>query len=166
MSQPRSFQPREGPRRTCTGTCRRHSTLLPLLRGGEDQGRPVVVSLYRNSGICDTGRAWDPPIHASMIRDSQYKLAVYHSDATSGDPAPWQLFDLPSDPEERNNIWDEPASQGVRRRLMGLLLAWFHQQELQTSPRTVDETPSPNQQLVNAARSFTVDEDHVGGEGA
>lgn len=52
------------------------------------------------------------PIWASMYRDKQYKLAVYHN-INEG-----ELYDLHNDPNEFNNLWDDPAYTDVKLHLL------------------------------------------------
>ena len=59
---------------------------------------------------------------ATMIRDERYKLVVYHGHGLG------ELFDLEADPDEFDNLWDDPALTGTKLDLMqrsfdGLALA-------------------------------------------
>ncbi len=49
---------------------------------------------------------------ATMYRDRRYKLCVYH-DAETG-----ELYDLEADPHEFHDLWDDPASERLRARLV------------------------------------------------
>lgn len=49
-----------------------------------------------------------------MIRDERYKLVVYHGHGLG------ELFDLETDPDEFNNLWEEPALTETKVRLMQL----------------------------------------------
>lgn len=129
--------------------------LLPVMRSGGAGTRPTAVCLYRNSGICDTGRAWDPPIHASMIRDQRYKLSLYHSEPVQRYPLQGQLFDMHNDPQERNDLWPDSSRLNHRLRLTEALLEWLHRRELALGSRAADATPTPDQQLVNANEPAT-----------
>ena len=50
--------------------------------------------------------------YATMIRDERYKLIVYHGHDIG------ELFDLREDPDEFDNLWDEPDFMPVKLRLM------------------------------------------------
>ena len=62
----------------------------------------------------------------TMIRDHQWKL-VHFVDYDEG-----QLFDLQADPQELNNLWDDPAREPVRRQLINEILKWRIRSDLRT----------------------------------
>lgn len=64
--------------------------------------------------------------YMTMIRDQRYKL-VHFVEADEG-----QLFDLVSDPNEVNDLWDDPAYQEVRRNLVNEILKWRIRSDLKT----------------------------------
>jgi len=72
--------------------------LVPVASGG--RGHDQAICCYRNSGISDRGVYWDPPIHATMLRDERFKLNVYHGEDFG------ELYDLEADPWEQNNLWE------------------------------------------------------------
>ncbi len=49
---------------------------------------------------------------ATMIRDERYKLVVYHGHGLG------ELFDLETDPDEFDNLWDDPALIETKLALM------------------------------------------------
>jgi uncharacterized sulfatase len=51
-------------------------------------------------------------LHLKTYVNDRYKLTVYYNQ-TYG-----ELFDLKSDPGEINNLWDDPASIGLKQDLM------------------------------------------------
>ena len=50
--------------------------------------------------------------HATMFRDRQYKLVVYHGHECG------ELYDLEADPDEFDNLWCQPQSQALLRDLL------------------------------------------------
>ena len=76
---------------------------------------------HRDTVRCEYFRVLNPDVpgrgdfsgtYATMVRDRRYKLAVYH-DRDVG-----ELFDLQSDPEEFDNLWDDSRYREVRFDLM------------------------------------------------
>lgn len=127
--------------------------LAPLIRGADDAGREFAVCCYRNTGISDQGCYWDPPIHATMLRDPRYKLNAYHADPGSGRPTEGELYDLRDDPQELHNRWNDPAFRDVRQHLTERLLDWLAQQEIRAAgSRGGAALPDRSQQLVNALK--------------
>lgn len=91
------------------------SSVRDLLKGGSDDKWPNVVY----------NRYWmhmahhDTPAHYGM-RTKDYKLIYFYGlplDATGAidyvTPEGWELYDLKKDPEERRNVYDDPAYQEV-----------------------------------------------------
>ena len=84
---------------------------------------------HRDSVRCEYYSAINPNFaetyngtFATMIRDERYKLVVYHGHGLG------ELFDLEADPDEFDNLWDDPALTGTKLDLMqrsfdGLALA-------------------------------------------
>jgi arylsulfatase A-like enzyme len=50
--------------------------------------------------------------YGTMYRDQRYKLSVYHGHEIG------ELFDLETDPWEFENLWNDPASAGIKTRLL------------------------------------------------
>ncbi len=126
-------------------------SLHPLLAGVDEPLHDYAVCCYRNTGINDRGVYWDPPIHATMIRDEHYKLNFYHADSACGRPHEGELYDMLQDPQEGSNVWDDPEYRNVRVEMTEKLLHWLFQQELQVAgTRSGEIVPDRSQQLVNA----------------
>ena len=87
-------------------------SLLPAVKGEAWQERDYVYCEQAKDGIF-TGNLFQ-----TMIRDRNWKL-VHFADATYG-----QLFDLKNDPEEFNNLWDEPEYAEKKSELLNALLNW------------------------------------------
>jgi arylsulfatase A-like enzyme len=127
--------------------------LHPLIAGIDKALHDSAVCCYRNTGISDQGVYWDPPIHATMLRDTRYKLNCYHADSSCGRPHEGELYDLLHDPQECNNLWNDLDHQDIRLEMQAKLLDWLFQQELQVSgARSGEMIPDRSQQLVNALK--------------
>jgi len=87
-------------------------SLWPILTGQADpqQHRNFVRCEYYRT-LKDEARGFEGT-YATMIRDSRYKLVVYHGHNLG------ELFDLETDPGEFINLWDDPAYADVRFRLL------------------------------------------------
>jgi arylsulfatase A-like enzyme len=88
-------------------------SVLSTLEGGPDRGRPFVFSEHSRDGTLQGTQ------FMTMIRDRRFKL-VHFVDDDQG-----QLFDLEADPGETRNLWDEPGSESVRRRLLDEMMRWL-----------------------------------------
>jgi len=95
-------------------------SLLPALRGEEWSGRNAVFS-EQAGDVALTGASL-----FTMVREKRYKL-VHITGSTEG-----QLFDLQQDPGELHNLWEDPAHQDERHRLLHLILEWRMQSSVQT----------------------------------
>lgn len=86
-------------------------SLLPILTGEADPGE------FREFARCEfysTLRQTEnrPESYGTMIRTREYKLVNYH-----GHPK-GELFDLVNDPDEFENLWDDPDYQEIKQELM------------------------------------------------
>ena len=90
-------------------------SLVPLLTvpGNADHHRDYVRCEYYQA-LNPAARAHFVGSFASMIRDQRYKLVVYHGHGIG------ELFDLASDPDEHDNLWDDPEMQPIKLGLMQL----------------------------------------------
>ncbi len=106
-------------------------SLLPLARGDHDAPvRGWALCEYRNSG-----HAYDPPVHVTMLRWGRHKLVVYHGDPATARPRTGELFDLEADPQELSNLWDEPGARELRTELQERLLDVLVATEDRSQPR-------------------------------
>ncbi len=86
-------------------------SLLPALAGEDWPGRETVFAEHCRDGLL-------PAEYMSMARTKDWKL-VHFVGETYG-----QLFDLVNDPEEVNNLWDDPAYAARKEELLQTLLTW------------------------------------------
>ena len=88
--------------------CMQGCSLLPMLRGESSPDH------HRDFVRCEYYDALDEPdgSFATMYRDERYKLVVYHGHDLG------ELYDLEEDPEEFENMWDEPEAQPVKLDVM------------------------------------------------
>lgn len=118
--------------------------LVPPARGEVDTVHEYAVCAYRNSGISDSKKPWDPPIHATMITDGRYKLSVFHEECRG------ELYDLVADPDELHDHYDDEGDAPVRARLAGALADWFARHDRRgPAARGEQMLPGPSDQLDN-----------------
>lgn len=95
-------------------------TMTSVLEGNEEKHREDVYC--ENFDFPDA----DGQIgHAAMIRTEGYKLAMYHTDGDG------ELYDLKQDPNETNNLWQNPKYQDIR---FGLLERLYHRTAAAVDP--------------------------------
>jgi arylsulfatase A-like enzyme len=107
-------------------------SLLPALGGPlapNDEpweGREYVFAEHGRDGILQE------TAFMSMVRSREWKL-VHFMDEPFG-----QLFDLANDPEEIDNLWDDPAYAGKKRELLDVLREWRIRSQYHTRRWTED----------------------------
>lgn len=84
-------------------------SLVPLLTG-EGEGTPHKESVYSEFYHCLKGTHED--IYATMYFDGRYKLVNYHGKEYG------ELYDHRNDPEEFENLWDDPAYAELKAKLI------------------------------------------------
>jgi arylsulfatase A-like enzyme len=91
-------------------------SLLPILTG---QAAPDVHHSYVRCEYYDTvdhGAPFEPGKHtpswATMYRDDRFKLVVYHGIDYG------ELYDLEHDPDEFDNLWEQPDRQAIKHELI------------------------------------------------
>lgn len=107
------------------------TSLLPLARGEEGQwDRDWALCEYRNSG-----HPYDDPVHTTMLRHDKWKLIAYHGRPSNTRDRTGELYDLSTDSDELDNLWDDPAHLTARHELQELLLDVLVSVEDRTQPR-------------------------------
>jgi arylsulfatase A-like enzyme len=79
-------------------------SLWPILSGRADAGRHRAFVRSEYHDALDLPNA----THANMLRNERYKLVYYH-----GHPA-GELYDIGKDPEEYENLWDDPRHLALK----------------------------------------------------
>lgn len=86
-------------------------SLVPMLLGQEDKRRKEYVRCeYYEPGNPFSENSMET--FATMHSDGRYKLIVYHGHDFG------ELFDLENDPNEHENLWDEPDFTHIKYTLM------------------------------------------------
>ena len=68
---------------------------------------------HREQVFCEYYNAWTHSrSYGTMLRTRTEKIVVYHG------TEPGELYDLSADPDEFHNLWDEPAAQSMKCRLL------------------------------------------------
>jgi len=81
-----------------------------------------------------------------MFRDDRFKLNVHHGEQFG------ELYDMREDPQELDNLWEDPEYGKVRLGLSEKLLEWMFAQELSNDARGGQALPDPKKRLVNALK--------------
>lgn len=82
-------------------------SLLPYLQGDEN------AADHRESVFCEYYNSWTHgDAYGTMLRTSTEKIVVYHG-TNQG-----ELYDLQSDPEEFNNLWNSETHKDLKLRMM------------------------------------------------
>lgn len=110
-----------------------------------ESDRPAVC-LYRGTGIADTMNDFDPAIHATMFRKGKYKLNIYHG--LDGASQQGQLFDMLSDPDERFNLWMDPAYVQAKATLLADYADWQARWDIWASSGRGGHTQSVTQLMT------------------
>ncbi|MEM7393458.1 MAG: sulfatase/phosphatase domain-containing protein, partial [Verrucomicrobiota bacterium] len=95
-------------------------SLLPALEGKERTPREYVYAEQAKDGILTDTE------FMTMVRSCDWKL-VHFLHEEGG-----QLFNLKDDPDEVNNLWDDPGSGEKKRVLLDQLREWRIESQLST----------------------------------
>ncbi len=117
------------------------------IRNAEAEAHETAVCAYRETGICNTGRYFDPVINATMITDGSSKLNVYYPQIGSSNPVEGQFFDLDNDEAEVNDLWEVPLPK--KDELFRKLLGWQVNRELSQPLKAASAAPADVDLIVN-----------------
>ncbi len=83
-------------------------SLMPILTGEDDPDLGL-----REFVRCEYHDALDRAFasHANMLRNDRYKLVIYHGHEVG------ELYDLQKDPQEFENLWDDPSMEALKHTL-------------------------------------------------
>ncbi len=95
-------------------------SLTPYFGSGPSPRRTRVFAEHSNDALLTGTRLM------TMVLDGSIKL-VHFVDSDKG-----MLFDLENDPQERNNLWDDPSRQSTRDSLIQDILLWRSESSLKT----------------------------------
>jgi len=102
--------------------------LVPFCEGEFLVTHDAAYCVYRNSslgGRNTNSPYFDPPVHATMIRDQRFKLNLYNTaNNTEG-----QLFDMQQDPGEENSLWTDRDYTHIRESLTKQILDFLVHQD-------------------------------------
>ena len=101
-------------------------TALPALENKPWDGRQYVFAEQARDNILTDCK------FMTMVRNKQFKL-VHFLDEPSG-----QLFDLSSDPQEVRNLWNDPASNETKQKLLAVLREWRIRSQYDTADWCAD----------------------------
>jgi arylsulfatase A-like enzyme len=127
--------------------CPESENLAAVAATGHTRRRAAICA-YRNSGIDNTGRFWEPPLLATMARNERYKLIVY----SAPDGAERELFDLATDPDEQVNLSGRAEVAMIERALLAEITAFLHRETGHVTPRTPPSIPSAAHRLKNSLK--------------
>ncbi len=93
--------------------------LLPVIHDKVSSVRDYAICRYPNSTYTfdpSVGHSyWNPPENGIMLRTEEWKVTVYDNDEQG------ELYHLPTDPKEVNNLWNSPEHAKIQKRLLGLI---------------------------------------------
>ena len=86
-------------------------SLIPALLGEDTAtGKFMVVSEFHDS--CNFSEGGNDPTQAFMSFDGRYKMVTYRGHDLG------ELYDLESDPDEFEDLWDDPAGRDLKLAVM------------------------------------------------
>jgi len=85
-------------------------SLTPLLTGRTTKQRDSIYCEY-----FDSLALYDPPPMAVCVRTNEYKMVFYQKLPVG------ELYDLNTDPNETDNLWDAPNARATRAMMMELM---------------------------------------------
>ncbi|MDP6350424.1 MAG: DUF4976 domain-containing protein, partial [Chloroflexota bacterium] len=89
-------------------------SMLPALEGQAGNGRDYVFAEHARED--SQGLETD---FMTMVRGEDWKLVHFVGEEYG------QLFDMRDDPDEVNNLWDDPTQQERRQEMLNVLRDWL-----------------------------------------
>lgn len=132
---------------------------LPLLETTD--GRDLSGQLRGDAGDGDRPGVTEG-VWSKSIRQGNWRLVRYPADVFAGEhPGGFgELYDLASDPWEKRNLYFDPVSQPLVRRLESRLMDWLIQT---TRPRTVlADMPNVGPQFIHRYKHTVLQDGKIG----
>ncbi|MDQ8194061.1 sulfatase-like hydrolase/transferase [Coraliomargarita sp. SDUM461004] len=106
-------------------------SLLPYLTGQNIcPPRNTAICAYRHTGYGNSSKGSQYiPVSATMLREGDFKLCLYHDEANDDLSAEGQLFNMTADPYETNNLWNIQEYQATKRVMIQTILDWIDKRE-------------------------------------
>jgi len=96
-------------------------SLLPALQGEDWAGREYAYAEHARTGILQETE------FMTMVRSEDWKLVHFLGEENG------QLFDLSADPDERENLWNDPDAAEKKAELLAQLREWHIRSTHQTA---------------------------------
>lgn len=93
-------------------------------------GRDWALVEYRDSNFPQR-----PPVFTTMLRHDRYKIIVWHGTPATDRATEGELYDLESDPNELQNLWDDPKTASLRTQMLVKLVDVLTASEDRSNPR-------------------------------
>ncbi len=120
--------------------------LIQTAKHDKVDNREYAICRYRNTGIRNGNRYWEPEIHGTMIRDERWKLSYYHTSDEG------ELYDMDNDPLELNNLWNNPEYSEIKNKMKSALDASVSDDEFNRPPRGGENLPPANMLMSNSLK--------------
>ncbi|RKZ71146.1 MAG: hypothetical protein DRQ57_19060 [Gammaproteobacteria bacterium] len=93
--------------------------LKPLISGEVPSVRDYAISRFYTVPELSGGQAWVEgyfgQLFSMMLRTEEWKVAVYEDDEMG------ELYNMKTDPDEQNNLWDLPEHAKIQKHLLELV---------------------------------------------
>ena len=103
---------------------------INVLDVGALRRRGYAASMHMGRDTLSANGYDGEPMLGTMWRQDRWKLNLWRRSGAA-DAAQGELYDLQRDPDEMNNLWDDPDHRSVRDDLSGRTGAWLLRQTYQ-----------------------------------